>query len=228
MAKKIVMYDQVPNLIEPTPIIVNPGKLRLAMQKINSFVGYSPVEAFSSFNKKAGICLTHPPIIPQSIIDEWGDIRSKFVGPISDGEPVIKHEYGLSTAQYTEMHPLVQDSYIKEILDQLQAYTQTRFGSGKICWIHSNTLSPGASYNLHQDDHCIGRYHIVEYTTEYSYMMVEDEYEIKTVHLPVDGQVWFLNTNVNHTALNLTPMPENSKTQKLRTHLILSIYEQSR
>jgi hypothetical protein len=57
-------------------------------------------------------------------------------------------------------------------------------------------------------------------------MMVEEDYEIKTVHLPVDGRVWFLNTNVNHTALNLTPMPENSKTQKLRTHLILSIYEQ--
>jgi len=226
MAKKIVMYDQVPGQIEPTPVIIDVGRLRLAMQAISSFVGYSPKEAFASLNKKAGICLTYPPIIPQEVIDKWGDIQSKFIGPMSGGEPVLKEKYNMSTAQFTEMHPIVQTSYIKEIRDQLQAYTQTRFGSGKICWIHSNTLSPGALYNLHQDEHCIGRYHIVEYTTMYSYMMVEEDYEIKTVHLPVDGQVWFLNTNVNHTAINLTPMPENGKTQKLRTHLILSIYEQ--
>lgn len=220
------MYDQVPGLIEPTPVIVDVSRLRLAMQAINMFVDYSPKEAFASFNKKAGICLTHPPVIPQEVIDKWGDIQSKFIGPMSGGEPVLKEKYNMSTAQFTEMHPIVQSSYIKEILDQLQSYTQTRYGSGKICWIHSNTLSPGAAYNLHQDEHCIGRYHIVEYTTEYSYMMVEEDYEIKTVHLPADGRVWFLNTNVNHTALNLTPMPENSKTAKLRTHLILSIYEQ--
>jgi len=226
MAKKIVMYDQVPGFIEHVPITIDVGRLRSAMQAINNYVGYSPIEAFSSFNKKAGICLTHPPVIPQSIIDQWGDIRSKFVGPISDGESVLKEKYNMSTAQFTEMDPIVQNSYIKEILDQLQNYTGTRFGSGKICWVHSNTLSPGASYNLHQDEHCIGRYHIVEYTTEYSYMLVEQDYEIKTVHMPANGQVWFLNTNVNHTALNLTPMPENGKTQKLRTHLILSIYKQ--
>ena len=114
-------------------------------------------------------------------------------------------------------------SAIKEILDQLQAYTQTKFGTAKICWIHSGTLAPGGSYNLHKDEHCLGRYHIVETTTPYSYMMIEEEYEIKTVHLPADCRVWFLNTNVNHTALNLAP--ENTF-EKLRTHLILSIYEQ--
>ena len=226
MAKKIVMHDQVLGQIEPVPITIDLGKLRQAMQAINSFVGYSPKEAVDSFNKKTNICLTYPPNIPQSIIDKWGDIRSKFVGSISDGEFLIRQEYNLSTAQYTEMHPIVQNSYIKEILDQLQAYTQTRFGSGKICWIHSGTLAPGGSYNLHKDEHCIGRYHIVETTTPYCYMMVEQEYEIKTVHLPADCRVWFLNTNVNHTALNLTPSTKVDKTEKLRTHLILSIYEQ--
>lgn len=225
--KKIVMCNQVPGFIEPVPIVFNVAKLRQAMREINEYVGYSPSEAFNSFNKKSGICLTYPPNIPQSVIDEWGDIRSKFVGPISDGEHVVRQEYGLSTAEYTEMHPIVQRSYIKEIADQLQAYTQTRFGSGRICWIHSGTMAPGASYHLHKDEHCVGRYHIVEYTTEYSYMMVEEEYEIKTVYLPADGQVWFLDTNVNHTALNLTPTTESNKVEKLRTHLILSIYQQT-
>jgi hypothetical protein len=222
--KKIVICDQVPGFIEPTPIVINVSKLRQTMREINQFVGYSPAEAFDSFNKKTGICLTYPPNIPQSIIDKWGNVRSKFVGPISDGELALRESYNMSTAQYTEMHPIVQNSYIKEILDQLQSYTQTRFGSGRVCWIHSATLAPGASYNLHKDEHCIGRLHIVEYTTEYSYMMVEDDYEIKTVHLPADGRVWFLDTNVNHTALNLTPM---TAFEKLRTHLILSIYQQS-
>lgn len=221
------MCEQVPGLIEPIPIVINIGKLRLAMQKINEYVGYNPAEAFNSVNKKAGICLTYPPSIPQHVIDEWGDTRSKFVGPMSEGEPVLKEKYQMSTAQFTEMHPIVQNSYIKEISDQLQSYTQTRFGSGRICWIHSNTLSPGAAYHLHEDEHCIGRYHIVEYTTPYSYMMVESEYEIKTVYMPADGQVWFLDTNVNHTALNLTPLQEAIKNEKLRTHLILSIYEQT-
>ena len=220
------MYDQVPGFIEPLPITIDVGKLRSAMQAINSFVNYSPVEALNSFNKLTGICLTYPPDIPQSVIDKWGDIRSKFVGPISDGEPALRRNYDISTSQFTEMHPIVQDSYIKEILDQLQSYTETRSDSGKICWIYSATMAPSGSFHLHKDEHCIGRYHIVETTTPYCYMMIEDEYEIKTVHLPVDGRVWFLNTNVNHTAINLTPMPENSKTQKLRTHLILSIYEQ--
>ena len=223
MSKKIVMYDQVPGFIEPVPITINVGKLRLAMQEINQYVGYNPIEAFDSFNKRAGICLTHPPIIPQSIIDKWGDIRSKFVGPISDGEAAIRENYEMSTSQFTEMHPIVQNSYIKEILDQLQSYTQSIFVSGKICWIHSGTLAPGASYNLHKDEHCLGRYHIVETTTPYCYMMVEKEYEIKTVHLPVDCRVWFLDTNVSHTAINITP---SDGIEKLRTHLILSIYEQ--
>ena len=222
------MYDQVPGFIEPLPITIDVGKLRSAMQAINSFVGYSPVEALNSFNKLTGICLTYPPDIPQSVIDKWGDIRSKFVGPISDGEPALRRNYNISTSQFTEMHPIVQDSYIKEILDQLQSYTETRSDSGKICWIYSATMAPSGAFHLHKDEHCIGRYHIVETTTPYCYMMIEDEYEIKTVHLPADGQVWFLNTNVNHTAINLTPMPENSKTQKLRTHLLLSIYKQSR
>lgn len=225
--KKIVMCDQVPGYIEPVPIVINVGRLRLAMQEINAYVGYSPTEAFDSFNKKSGICLTYPPNIPQSIIDKWGEVRSKFVGPISDGESALRENYEMTTAQFTEMHPIVQNSYIKEIVDQIQAYTQTHFGSGKICWIHSGTLAPGAAYNLHQDEHCIGRYHIVEYTTEYSYMMVEEDYEIKTVYLPADGQVWFLDTNVNHTALNLTPTTESNSTEKLRTHLILSIYQQT-
>jgi hypothetical protein len=227
MVKKIVMHDQVPGFIEPTPIVIDVGKLRRAMLEINAFVGYQPSEAFTSFNKKAGICLTHPPVIPQSVIDEWGDVRSKFVGPMSDGEPALRRNFGMTTAQFTEMHPIVQSSYIKEIVDQLQAYTQTRFGSGKICWIHSGTLSPGATYHMHKDDHCIGRYHIVEYTTEYSYMMVEEGYEIKTVYLPADGRVWFLDTNVNHNAMNLTPMEDIRISEKLRTHLILSIYEQA-
>jgi len=223
MVKKIVMCDQVPGFIEPTPIVINLGKLRSAMREINSYVGYSPSEAFDSFNKRTGICLTYPPNIPQSIVDKWGEVQSKFVGPISDGEAAIRENYKMSTADYTEMHPIVQVSYIKEILDQLQAYTQTKFGTGKICWIHSGTLAPGGSYNLHKDEHCLGRYHIVETTTPYSYMMIEEKYEIKTVHLPADCRVWFLDTNVNHTALNLAP---NDTFEKLRTHLILSIYEQ--
>ena len=226
MVKKIVMCDQVPGFIEPTPIIINLSKLRLAMQGINNYVGYRPEEAFTSFNKRTGICLTYPPNIPQSIIDKWGETRSKFVGPISDGELAVRENYNMSTAQFTEMHPIVQNSYVKEIVDQLQEYTKTKFKSGKICWIHSGTLAPGGGYNLHQDEHCIGRYHIVETTTPYSYMMVEEEYEIKTVHLPADCRVWFLDTNANHTAINIAPEQENSITEKLRTHLILSIYEQ--
>lgn len=225
MSKKIVMYDQVPGFIEPVPITVDIGKLRIAMQEINQYVGYKPAEAVDSFNKLTGICLTYPLIIPDSVVDKWGDTRSKFVGPMSDGEPALRRNYNLSTSQFTEMHPVVQDSYIKEILDQLQSYTETRFDSGKICWIYSASMAPGGAFHLHKDIHCIGRYHIVETTTPYCYMMVEDKHEIKTVHLPADGQVWFLDTNVNHTAINITP---SFAVEKLRTHLILSIYQQAR
>jgi hypothetical protein len=143
---------------------------------------------------------------------------------MSDGEPALRQNYNISTSQFTEMHPIVQGSYIKEILDQLQSYTETRFGSGKICWIYSATMAPGGAFHLHKDIHCIGRYHIVETTTPYCYMMVEDEHEIKTVHIPADCRVWFLDTNVNHTAINITP---SFAMEKLRTHLILSIYQQT-
>lgn len=223
MAKKIVMYDTVPDLIDPIPINVDLVHLYETIQVISRAVGYNPTECFKSNSKKSTINFTYPKNIPQNIIDGYGDLKSKFIGPMTHGEDRIKELYNIGTDEFTEMHPMIEESYIKTVFDQIQKYHLLKFGSGKIRWVHSSSLAPGAAFGLHIDVHCTARYHIALTTSECSYMMVADDNEIKTVHIPADGRVWFLDNSVQHTAINLVHV--NKETDRVRTHLIFSVYD---
>jgi hypothetical protein len=215
------MYDKVQNLIDPVPLNVDLKQLRKAIWAIGQVVDYDPNECLRNSYKQSTINFTYPKNIPQSVIDKFGDLKSKFIGPMTYGEGPVKQLYNIGTDEFTEMHPLVANSYIKTIFDQIQNYHISQFGSGAIRWVHSPSLAPSAGFYMHVDPHCTARYHIVLNTTDYSYMMVEQDNEIKTVHMPADGRVWFLDTNVPHNATNLTPVDQ---TINVRTHLIFSVY----
>ncbi len=221
MPRKIVMYDKVQSLVEPTTLSVDLVKLRDAVDEISKKIPYDPANCLNFESKQSSINFTHPANIPESIIAQHGEFKSKFVGGLSGGETVLKEKYNMSTADFTEMDALVSESYIKVVFDQIQNYHNSKFGVGSIRWVHGATLGPGAGFNMHVDKHCLARYHVVLYTNDYSYTMVEQNNEIKIVHMPADGQVWFLNTNVLHNATNL--IPSRSK-DNLRTHLIFSVY----
>ena len=223
MTKKIVMYDTVQDLIDPIPISVDLVRLYETIQVISRAVGYDPNECFKSKSKKSTINFTYPKNIPQSIINAHGDLKSKFIGPLTQGEDRIKELYNIGTNEFTEMHPIIEQSYIKTVFDQIQQYHTSKFGSGAIRWVHSSSLAPGAAFGLHIDLHCIARYHIALITTECSYMMVNNDNEIKTVHIPADGRVWLLDNNVQHTAINLVYV--DKETDRVRTHLIFSVYD---
>lgn len=215
------MYDKVQDLIDPVALTVDLKQLRKDIWIIGREIGYDPNECLRNSHKQSAINFTYPKNIPQSIIDQFGDLKSKFIGPLTYGEGPVKQLYNISTKEFTEMHPLVENSYVKTVFDQIQNYHSSQFGSGTIRWVYSGSLAPSAGFYMHVDPHCTARYHIVLNTTDYSYMMVEQNNEIKTVHMPADGRVWFLDTNVPHNATNLTPVDQ---ILNVRTHLIFSVH----
>jgi len=218
---RIQTYEIVHNLIDPTPIKVDLPKLTKVIDNIRSCVGYDPSSCLENPGNQSTITLTYPKNIPKEFVDRHGELRSKFIGGITGGETTMKEKYNISTADYTEMHNIVRYSYVNTIAKQLEDYHRAKYGSGKIAWIHSPTLGPGAGFSMHIDSHCTARYHIVLTTTKYSYMMVEEDNEIKCVHIPADGRVWFLNTGVLHNAVNFIPSYNEVST---RTHLIFSVH----
>jgi hypothetical protein len=223
MIKPFVMYNSVPNLIEPTTLTVDFEKLADNINGINEAVGHDPLSCLTATGRKSSISLTHPKVIPQKMIDRYGEFRSKFIGPITDGEYILKTNYNISTSDFTEMHQMVRYSYVKTVMDQIQTYHSSRFGKGTVRWIQSASLGPGGGFCLHKDPHCELRYHVVLQTNNYCYTMVLDNDEIKVVHMPADGRVWLLDTNVLHNAVNYTNDEENPLS--VRTHLIFTVYD---
>jgi hypothetical protein len=221
MLRNIKMYESVPALIEPIPIVVDLNKLNADITKIGSFVDYSATaRCLSSPTKQSTITLTYPKNIPEEFVNKLGELRSKFVGPITSGEGPLMEKYNLSTAHFTEMHQIVKDSYVKVIADQINEYHANKYGSGQVAWIHSPSLGPGIGFSMHRDRHCVARYHIALATNDYSYMLAEESNEIKAVHIPADGRIWQLNNNILHSAINFAPV---NYPNVVRTHLIFSM-----
>ena len=220
--KRLVTYDKVDKLIDPIPLIIDLERLKKDVIDIGNAVGYTEnglVSGTEIKHNQSTINFTHPKNIPQACIDKNGEFRSKFVGLLTSGQEYLMRNFNLSTEEFTEMDDLVTNSYLKVVTDQLQDYHTKTYGKGQIRWIHGATLGPSASFHLHIDPHTTIRYHIALTTNDYSFMMAEDGEEIKVVNIPADGRVWFLETNVNHNAINISPSRE------IRTHLIFSVYD---
>ena len=216
------MQDQVPGLIEPTTLSIDLARLNLDIKKIWSTLDYQSNDFKLALGKNFN--LTHPEYIPQSIVDEFGELKSKFLGPLSYGEYQVMKNYGISTSLFTEMHDMVKNSYVKDVVDLVHNYHVSTKGPAPVQWVFTVTLGAGGGYKLHRDVFTAHRYHVCLETNDFCFMMVKENSsnKIQTVHIPADGRVWLLDTNILHTAWNL-----DSNANKLRTHLIISIGQQA-
>jgi hypothetical protein len=216
------MKEQVPGLIEPIDLSVDLAQLNLDVNKLWDTLGFQK----KVFQKTRAINfnLTYPKNIPQSIINEFGELKSKFLGPLSYGETQVMNTYGISTASFTEMHDMVKNSYIKNVVDLVHNYHIANKGPASVQWVFTVTLGAGGGYKLHRDEFTAYRYHICLETNDFSFVIAKEKnsHELQTVHIPADGRVWLLDTTVMHTAWNL-----DYDTTSSRTHLIISISNQA-
>ncbi len=216
------MKEQVPGLIEPIDLSVDLARLNSDVNKLWDTLGFQK-NVFKK-TKAVNFNLTYPKHIPQSIINEFGELKSKFLGPLSYGETTVMKTYGISTALFTEMHDMVKHSYIKNVVDLVHNHHVSTKGSAQVQWVFTATLGPGGGHKLHRDMHTAYRYHICLETNDFSFVIAKekDSHELQTVHIPADGRVWLLDTNLLHTAWNL-----DHNIDSLRTHLIISIGQQA-
>jgi hypothetical protein len=222
--KRVVTYDSIENLCEPTPITVDLALLKSTLDNIYQRVGYSPEEWRQSPHSQSSISLTYPDQIPQPLIDKYGEFVARF--RLVGNEDKLKAQ-STNTSEMFNMDNIVKHSYINDIAKQIVNYHAIRFPDSKnvLSRIHSGTLGTDSGFRLHTDRHATMRYHIVTDTNDFCFMGslngINSE-EIKLVHIPADGRVWMLDTQTFHNAMNICPIWLFEQSKLTRTHLIFT------
>lgn len=222
--KRIVTCDSIENLCEPTPISIDFDLLKSTVNKIYQRVGYSPEEWRRGSTGQSSLSLTYPEEIPQNLIDEHGEFIARF--RLIGNEDQLKMQ-NVSTSKMFNMDPIVEQSYINTVAEQIVKYHRERFPNSNdvLSRIHSATLGTDSGFRLHIDHHATLRYHIVMSTNDFCFMSTLDDInseEIKMVHIPADGRVWLLDTQTFHNAMNISPLWHFNKELITRTHLIFT------
>ena len=213
----ISSVDSVPDLIEPIGIAVQIQRLQTELAQMFQVTGFTELMALENQDRKQDFNFNHPKMIPAGV-------SNLNFGQLATGEEQMQARFGLTTGDFTEMDPWLENSYLAEIYDQIRDWHENnhRFARGKLGRLHLTVLGNGAGYQMHRDRHTVCRYHIVLRTNAYSYMLTQIGTDIKAVHMPADGKIWLLNTGSMHTALNLAPN-RLDPLQRLRSHIIVSI-----
>lgn len=215
----IVQYQSVKNLIEKTDLHFDIIKIRQNVDAFLKLCGAGRYRAFETSSKMWALNLNYPPN-PEHY--DPNNPNCKYVGKLSGNESGLK-ALGLSSNDFTEMDNLVANSYIGHIYRTVtEWHNKTNPHLGVVNRICVAFMGDGAAYQLHLDPHTGCKYHIPVWTNPYSYMMVDDEMQLKTVSLPADGYMWKLDTNVSHTALNLIRKGA-PKEIRIRAHIIIYV-----
>jgi hypothetical protein len=210
-------HHSVPRLIEKTPVKFDIHRIRVDVDSFLNACKVGRFRAFTTENKMWSLNLNYPPNPEQY---DPGNPYCKFRGKLSGNESALA-KVGITSKDFTEMLPAVSNSYLGEVYRSVKAYHDTNHPNlGTITRIHVAFMADGASYQLHMDPHTGAKYHIPVWTNPYSYMMVDDEGELKSVNMEADGHLWRLDTNRLHTALNLMPKSA-SREDRIRAHIII-------
>ena|SRR5579859_2419185 len=102
--------------------------------------------------------------------------------------------------EYDTLIPELRGSYIAEALACLPF---------RACRARLMALTPRTCYSVHQD--ATMRYHIAISTSEHALFIFTERQ--KVVHIPADGNAYFVDTREHHTAMN--------GGRELRTHLVV-------
>jgi len=111
----------------------------------------------------------------------------------------------VSEIDFTQFLTEMDDLYIKEVLDDIFAYHENKFGKkfqGRCQLIASR--SPQC-YKMHKDLHTSHRYHIPLETDErFLWLFEDDNKDIALLHMPSDGRIWYLNPmTAKHTVIHV-------------------------
>ena len=211
--------DRVPDLMAPTGLTIDIELLKQTVDSVFQAVNFTPEQALANPTKQISFNFNHPKSIPSQV-------KNLHYGALANNEDFIIEKFGITTADFCVLDPLATGTYLEEVYDLIQNWhNNNKSHEGRLNRVHSTILGNGAGYHLHSDSHTTIRYHIALTTNKFTYMMCEQFGEVKVTHIPVDGQVWLLDTRVLHTALNLAPN-RFSKSLRLRNHLIFSVSHQ--
>ena len=210
-------YQSVPGLIEKTTLKFDIDRIRVDVDSFLNASGVGRFRAFTTESKMWSLNLNYPPDPEQY---DPGNSFCKFWGELAGNELALS-KVGITSKDFTEMTDSVYNSYLGEVYRSVKEYhTNNHPDLGTISRIHVAFMADGSAYQLHKDPLTGAKYHIPVWTNPYSYMMVADQDELKSVNMEADGHMWRLDTNRMHTALNLMPKAANRES-KIRAHIII-------
>jgi hypothetical protein len=211
--KEIEFVDHVPEFMEPIGVVVDISKLKDALDKIFTAVGFKESDTFNYPSSQICFNLNHPEKIPKGVVN------IHYGGLATHDEKL--QEFGLTYKDFSVLDKLAVGTYVEEVISTVTDWhNQNKSHEGNINRVHCSLLGNGSGYRLHADQHTTIRYHIALSTTDLCYMMCVSDNKVKATNIPVDGRVWLLDTRVLHTAINLSP---NRYADKIRNHLIFSV-----
>lgn len=217
-----VNRDVVPGLVEPTGLTIDINRLTQEIDALQSTYGFDGKSMEHTVHGQKTFNLNHPEKLPSDI----KTTKELFVSALCRGENELQRLFNLSTKDFTQFNEAVTKGYLWEVICAVTDWHNANNSSlGKISRIHCAYLGPGAGFQLHKDLHTTLRYHIALATNKFCTMVTVsdlDSNEAYTTHIPADGKVWRLGTQVLHTALNLVP-EYSAVRNKVRGHVIFSV-----
>lgn len=213
-------YASIPGITEKTDIRFDVAKIRKEIDSILNMCGVGRYRALQAQSRMWPLNLSHLPE-ENTLPGEVGNHIAKFTGKTSGNEPALEAA-GFSTADLNVLPPEVENGYLGEVYRKVVEYHNTRVDiPGTITRFNCVFVAEGGGYQLHTDMHTSVKYHIPVWTNKYSFFAAEHEDEIKWVHMPADGALWILDTQVPHLAMNISPKTV-PREQKVRAHLIIA------
>lgn len=214
--KALISVDSIPKLVEPIGIQIDINRLQSEVLEIYQARKFSELKAYETTTRQVTFNFNHPKVIPAGV-------ENIHFGALATGEDLLKSRFNMTTSDFTEMDPMVIGTYLEDVYNQIQDWHKKNCSElGTLTRMQCTVLANGAGYQMHVDHHTTIRYHIALRTNEYSYMLCQDNENIKVVHIPADGRIWLLDTRAMHTALNLAPN-RIDRLERLRSHIILSV-----
>mgnify|MGYP002628850459 CR=1 FL=1 len=213
-------YASILGVTEKTDIRFNVEEIRKEIDSILSMCGVGRYRALNTPSRGWTLNLSHLPE-EKTLPEEVGNHIAKFTGMTRGNEPSLVAA-GYSTADLNVLPPEVANGYLGEVYRKVVEYHNTRVDiPGTITRFNCVFVAEGGGYQLHKDMHTSVKYHIPVWTNKYSFFAAEHENEIKWVHMPADGALWILDTQVPHLAMNISPNTV-PREQKVRAHLIIA------
>lgn len=177
-------------------------------------------------DKSSQVCvnLTYPdfndPAVKKLVLDDRSLEYSKYFGYLATGYHPLK-DAGIESASFTNTGDFFVNRYIGNVINQVKEYhSNTHPTEPPISRIFCAYINPGAGFVFHKDHQTVCKYHIPIKTNRWSFMYTDSGESVTSTHMPADGSLWRIDTQEMHTAMNLSPIPND-----YRMHIIFNVFK---